>query len=176
MIRTPQSERPLPSDASRQPVALIAAVAENGVIGRDGDLPWRLPSDLAHFKRLTLGNTIVMGRRTHDSIGRILPGRRTIVVTRHALAGVETAATLSEAIAVAATPVFLAGGAGIYAEGIAHAATLHITRVHAAPPGDVVFPPIPPDFRCVQAEPGCPSDRDEAPFTFETYTRLHAFD
>lgn len=155
---------------------MIAAVAENGVIGRDGDLPWRLPSDLAHFKRLTLGNTLVIGRRTHESIGRPLPGRRTIVVTGRPLGGVETAPSLSEALARADTPVFLAGGARIYAEGMNFADTLHLTRVHARPEGDVVFPPIPPDFRLARAEDGVRGERDEAAFTHETYVRTRRFD
>jgi dihydrofolate reductase len=158
------------------PVGMIAAVAENGVIGRDGDLPWRLPSDLARFKGLTLGNTVVMGRRTHESIGRPLPGRRTIVVTSQAVAGMETASTLPEAIARALTPVFLAGGAGIYREGMAYADTLHITRVHARPEGDTFFPPIPPDFHLSAAEPGMRSERDDAAFTYETYVRTTGLD
>jgi len=168
----------LPSDAApaRVPVAIVAAVGENGVIGRDGDLPWRLPGDLAHFRRLTLGNTLVMGRRTHRSIGRPLPGRRTIVVTSRPLAGVETAGSIAEALMMAKTPVFLAGGARIYAEGMAAANTLHITRVHARPAGDTRFPPIDPAFRLVDASPGVRSERDEADFTHETWARTQAVD
>ena len=165
MIRIRRSGLPLPSE----PVAIIAAVAQNGVIGRANALPWRLPSDLAHFKRLTLGQTLVIGRRTHESIGRTLPGRRTIVVTRAALPGVETAASLAEAIGRATTPVFLAGGASIYAEGMALAETLHITRVAAAPEGDTLFPDIPAAFVRVAVEP-CPrTQKDDHEIVFETW-------
>jgi len=161
----------LPSENGGPPVAVIAAVAENNVIGRAGDLPWRLPSDLARFKRLTLGNTVVMGRRTHESIGRALPGRRTIVVSSRPIDGIETARSLPEAVRRAETPVFLAGGARIYAEGMALADTIFLTRVHARPSGDTFFPAIPPDFRRVSAEPGARGERDDEPFTYETFVR-----
>jgi dihydrofolate reductase len=152
---------------------MIAAVAENGVIGAGNALPWRLPGDLAHFKRLTLGNTVVMGRRTHESIGRPLPGRRTIVVTRRPVEGMETAATLAEAIARAHTPVFLAGGAGVYREGMGLADTLHITRVHARPQGDVHFPPVDTAvFALSHVAPGQRTAGDEHDVTHETYVRI----
>ncbi|MBJ3775523.1 dihydrofolate reductase [Acuticoccus mangrovi] len=155
------------------PIALIVAAAENGVIGQGGALPWRLPSDLAHFKRLTLGNTIVVGRRTHESIGKALPGRRTIVVSRGAVADMEVAPSLAAAVARAETPVFLAGGAGIYDEGMGIADTIHLTRVHAAPEGDVTFPPIDPTVFALQSrEPGTQGPRDDHPFSFETYVRI----
>jgi dihydrofolate reductase len=163
----------LPSEIARPPVAIIAAVAENGVIGRANALPWRLPSDLAHFRRLTIGNTIVVGRRTHESIGRPLPGRRTIVVASSPVEGMETAPSLAEAVARSERPVFLAGGAGIYEEGMALADTLHITRVHARPEGDTVFPPVDPAvFRLARAEPGVREARDECDFTYETFVRI----
>lgn len=156
------------------PVAIIAAVAENGVIGRDNDLPWRISSDMAFFKKLTLGHTLVMGRRTYASIGRPLPGRRTIVVTSSPIAGlagdVETAAGLGEAIAMAHGPVFLAGGAGIYAEGLGMADTLHLTRVHAAPDGDTMFPAF-DGFVLAKSEPGVRGEKDAHDFTFETWVR-----
>lgn len=164
----------MPSE--RPPIAIIAAVAENGVIGRGGAMPWRLSSDLARFKRLTLGNTVVIGRRTHESIGRPLPGRRTIVVSSRPVEGMETAQSLEEAIARADTPVFLAGGARIYAEGLAFAETIHLTRVHARPEGDTFFPPIPPDFRLVSSEPDVAGERDDVAFTYETFVRSGRFD
>lgn len=160
------------SAAARPPVAIIAAVARNGVIGRDGTLPWRLPGDLAHFKRLTLGNTLVVGRRTHESIGRALPGRRTIVLSSREVAGMERASSLEEAIARSQTPVFLAGGARVYEEGMALADALHITRVAACVPGDVVFPPIDrAQFHLDEVVPGARTARDEHAFTHETYLR-----
>jgi len=126
---------------------VIAAVADNGVIGhRDGRLPWSLPADLARFKRLTLGHTLIMGRRTFEAIGRPLPGRRTIVVTRDpgwSAAGVETAHGLDAAVAAAgAGEVFIAGGGEIYALALADAGALRLTHVHMAADGEVRFPAI----------------------------------
>jgi dihydrofolate reductase len=131
-------------------VTLVAAVAANGVIGVDGDLPWRLPEDLAHFKRLTVGHPMIMGRATFDSIGRALPGRTTIVVTRNpdwSADGVETAPNLEAALQRAAElddDIFIVGGGRIYAQALDAGAVdlMVITRVAAAPEGDVRFPPI----------------------------------
>ena len=160
-----------------RPVAIIAAVAKNGVIGRGNALPWRLPSDLANFKRLTLGQTIVIGRLTHESIGTALPGRRTIVVTRNMVPGMETAPTLQDAVARAQTAVFLAGGAAIYAEGMAFAQTLLITRVDLEPDGDTWFPPIDPAlYRLEEARPGVRGERDPCDFSFETWRRTRRLD
>ncbi|WP_108659307.1 dihydrofolate reductase [Acuticoccus kandeliae] len=153
------------------PVTILAAVAENGVIGRGLDLPWRLSSDLKRFKARTLGNTIVIGRRTHESIGKALPGRRTIVVSSRPVEGMEVAPSLAAALAMADTPVFLAGGARIYRDGMARADRIEITRVHARPDGDIYFPPIDEAFAKVAEEAGVQGERDEYPFTFETYAR-----
>lgn len=159
----------MPSDL---PVAIIAAVARNGVIGREGRLPWCLPGDLAHFRRLTLGNTLVIGRRTHESIGKALPGRRTIVVSRAAIPGVEVVRALADAIAAARTAVFLAGGAGIYAEGMALADTLHITRVATTVDGDALFPTIDPTaFELAESGPVEEGPRDDYPWHRETWLR-----
>ena len=156
----------MPSEAEPR-IALIAAVAENGVIGNAGGIPWRLPSDLKRFKALTIGHTLVMGRATYQSIGRPLPGRRTLVVTRSPIDGVETLPSLDAALAAADRPVFLAGGAGIYAEGMARADTIFLTRVHASPAGDTHFPPIDPAiFTCIEDESGEPTGADEHPFDF----------
>lgn len=161
----------MPSDAAPR-IALIAAVAENGVIGRAGGIPWRLPSDLKHFKALTIGHTLVMGRATFLSIGRPLPGRRTLVVTRTPIEGVETVASLKEALAAADRPVFLAGGARIYGDGMAHADTIFLTRVHARPDGDTHFPPIDPAvFAVVETETGVPAGADEHPFDYVVLKR-----
>ena len=129
-------------------VTLVAAVAANGVIGKDGTLPWHLPGDLRHFKRLTKGHVLVMGRRTFDSIGRPLPGRTTIVVTRrpewHA-DGVLTAPGVPEALAHAARideEVFVAGGQEIFRDALPVADRMVISRVDARPDGDTVFPPV----------------------------------
>jgi len=134
-------------------LAMIAAVADNGVIGRDNALPWRLPADLAHFKRTTLGKPIIMGRRTYESIGRPLPGRANIVVSRNpafTAAGVHSAASLDAALALAAEiarrdgsdEVVVIGGAAIYREALPLANRLYLTEVHASVAGDVLLPRI----------------------------------
>ena len=127
----------------RKRVVLVAAVADNGVIGADGDIPWRLPEDFAHFKRVTLGHTLVMGRATYDSIGRPLPGRTTIVLTRdpdwHA-DGVLTAPGIEEALALAEGDVYVAGGAAVYAAALPHADEQLLSEVDLEPEGDTFYP------------------------------------
>ncbi len=123
---------------------LVVAVARNGVIGRDNGLPWHLPADLAHFKRLTLGHPILMGRRTWQSIGRPLPGRRNLVLTRdpafHA-EGATVVRSLAEARAAAgAERLMVIGGAELYRECLPAAEVLHLTEVDADVPGDARFP------------------------------------
>jgi dihydrofolate reductase len=130
----------------RERLGIIVAVAANGVIGAQGDLPWRLPEDLRHFKQITLGHAIIMGRATWDSIGRPLPRRRNIVVTRNRsfrADGVEVAHSLDEALTLARTTdpePFVIGGASLYAEALPRATRLEITEVHAEVPGDTWFP------------------------------------
>ena len=130
----------------------IAAVARNGVIGADGDIPWRIPADWRRFKRLTLGHTLVMGRRTYDSIGRPLPGRTTVVVTRDKRwrgDDVLVAPSLPEALALAAAHerdmVFVAGGGEIYRQAWDTLDRLEVTEVDAEPDGNVHFPVVEPD-------------------------------
>jgi len=133
-------------------LVLVAAVAENGVIGRDGDMPWRLPGDLRHFKSLTLGKPVIMGRRTFDSIGRRpLPGRPNIVLTRDPAfraEGVQVASDLEAALRMAegeaarldADEIAVIGGSALYAETLPRAGRFYLTEVHAAPDGTVRFP------------------------------------
>lgn len=131
-------------------LTLVVAMGSNRVIGVGGTLPWHLPEDLAHFKRLTLGHPMVMGRTTYESIGRPLPGRTTIVVTRQhgwSAAGVEVAHSLDDAIALASElddEAFLVGGAQVYAEALERdlVDTMVVTRVRQAPEGDAWFPVI----------------------------------
>ncbi len=130
-----------------QRVVLVAAVAENGVIGAAGGIPWHLPEDFAHFKAVTVGHTLVMGRATYDSIGRPLPGRSTIVVTRDpawsAAAGVLVAHSFEDALAQAADlpgDVMVAGGAQVYALALPRATHQVLTEVHARPEGDTFYP------------------------------------
>ena len=134
-------------------IALIWAMARNGVIGRDNKLPWYLPEDLKYFKRVTTGKPVIMGRKTYDSIGRPLPNRTNIVVTRDAslnLEGVKVVTSLEDALDIARAEsvisdvdeVIVMGGAEIYAQALPHADRLYVTLVHAEVEGDAVFPPI----------------------------------
>jgi dihydrofolate reductase len=130
-------------------LTLLAARARNGTIGRDGGLPWHLPEDLRHFRQTTLGHPIVMGRRTFESIGRPLPGRRTIVLTRDAAwshPGCERAGSLEDALArcAGAPEVFVVGGGAVYAAAMPIADRLIVTDVEIDVDGDVLFPPIDP--------------------------------
>ena len=131
-------------------LSLVVARADNGIIGRDNALPWHLPADLRHFKRLTVGKPVVMGRRTFESIGKPLPGRHNIVLTRNGgwrADGVTVAANLAEAVAAAglqqhARPdeIMIIGGAAVYADALPSARRVHLTEVHSAPAGDTVLP------------------------------------
>jgi dihydrofolate reductase len=134
------------------PIALIAAVARNRVIGRDGGLPWRIPADLRYFKAQTMGKPVVMGRKTWQSIGKPLPGRQNIVVSRDralSLPGVTVVGDLIAALEAAARlmpgrEVMVIGGAAIYASALPLADRLYLTEVHADVAGDVVFPEFDP--------------------------------
>lgn len=141
-------------------VVLIVAMGRNRVIGDGRSMPWHLPADLAFFKRTTMGHPLVMGRATYDSIGRALPGRRTIVVTRQSdwtRPDVEVAHGLAEALALAGPsgPVFVAGGGQIYAQAMSVADTLVVTEVDAEPIGSTIFPAIDPSvWRETSRTPG----------------------
>jgi dihydrofolate reductase len=141
-------------------LAVIAAVGPGGVIGKAGALPWHLPEDLKRFKALTLGHAVVMGRRTHQSIGRPLPGRRNLVVSRQpgaAFAGCEAVPTLAAAVAAVAgdSLPFVIGGAELYAEALPLASHLFLTEVALPAEGDVYFPRFTAaDWEEVRREPG----------------------
>lgn len=130
------------------PLEIVAAVAANGAIGRDGQLPWHLPDDLRHFKALTMGHPVIMGRRTYESVGRPLPGRLTIVIS-HSLANpphqeVKLANSLEAAIALAAQatpgPAYVVGGAEIYRLALPRVSTMHLTELDEPVDGDTYFP------------------------------------
>jgi dihydrofolate reductase len=160
---------------------IVAAVARNGIIGGGNGLLWRLPSDLRRFKALTMGKPLVMGRRTFHSIGRPLPGRETIVLTRDrafAADGVHVAHDLEAALALAggqaeatgAEAIVIAGGGELYAQTIDRAHRLFITEVAAEPEGDARFPPIDPRaWRELSREAGMRGPKDEADFAFVEY-------
>lgn len=134
-------------------LGVIVAAAQNGVVGRNNALPWHLPEDLKYFKRMTLGKPIVMGRKTYESIGRPLPGRRNIVISRNAeyrAPGVDVVPDLEAALALAADQALIdgveelmvIGGAEIYAAAIPRADHLYVTEVHAEVEGDAWLPPV----------------------------------
>ncbi len=178
---------------------IVVAMAENRVIGRDGELPWHLPADLKHFKKLTLGHVVIMGRKTHESIvrrlGRPLPKRRSVVLSRdpgysaggpaqhRETPGVEVASSLEQALELAAgecavTPeggkrnVFVIGGAAVFAEALPLADRLHLTRVHAEVEGDVFFPDFDTGTWLLVSEERHQADQRHAyPFSFQVYER-----
>ena len=157
-------------------ITLIVAAADNGVIGRDNALPWHLPDDLQRFKRLTLGKPIVMGRKTFESIGRALPGRLNIVVTRDAnyrREGVTVAHDLDAAVAAAndAPEIMVIGGAELFRLFLPRAARVHLTRVHADVAGDVVWPTLDDSWRLVDSEPHAADERHASPMTFEVWEK-----
>ena len=159
-------------------LALVAACAENRVIGRDGGLPWHLPADLARFRRLTIGHAVIMGRRTWESIGgRPLAGRRNLVVTSHPLTapGVEAFASLEAALeAVRDDPEpCVVGGEGIYRAALPRATRIHLTRVHASPTGDTFFPEVEwSEWKLGFEERHEADARHACAFTFQTWERV----
>jgi dihydrofolate reductase len=167
-------------------LVLVAAVAENGVIGRDGGLPWRLPSDLRRFRAITVGHPVVMGRKTYGAIGKPLSGRTNVVVTRDAAfaaRGVVSAPNLEAALMVArgdasrrgVRDIMIIGGGELYRQTIARACRLEITRVHANPAGDSAFPVIDPaQWRETERHEHPAGPDDEAPFTTLAYQRIPA--
>lgn len=159
--------------------SIIVAAAENGVIGRHGQLPWRLSADLQRFKQLTMGHAVLMGRKTFESIGRPLSGRRMVMITRqpdYEAAGVEIAHTFPAACGLAAsaneTEAFIIGGAEIFRESLPHADRLYFTRVHAKIDGDVFFPQFDrADWRLISQEEHPADAKNDYPFTFQIYER-----
>jgi dihydrofolate reductase len=162
-------------------VSIIVAAAENGVIGRGGQLPWHLPADLRRFKALTMGHHLLMGRKTWESVGTPLPGRPMVVISRHSLAlpaGVARAATVAEAIARARqagdTEAFVAGGGEIYRLALAEDQVdrVYLTRVHHVFEGDAAFPELDGERWSLVEREDCPADeRNPYAFSYLTYDR-----
>lgn len=165
-------------------VTLVVAAARNGVIGRSGDMPWRMPSSLKRFRALTMGRPMIMGRKTFEAIGRPLDGRDSIVVTRNpdfAVAGVFRAASLAEAFAIAArlaaaratAEIIIAGGGEIYAAALPYATRVHLDLIDAVLDGDTVFPDLDPaQWRQAARSPMQPSAKDEFAATAILYERI----
>jgi dihydrofolate reductase len=155
-------------------ISLIVAASENHVIGRDGVLPWRQSDDLSHFRALTMGKPIVMGRKTWDSIGRALPGRQNIVVSRRpgfeaADAEVVVSAKAAVAATVGADEIMIIGGSEIYALFLPLADRVYLTRVHAEVEGDAHFPPLEDDWRLVSDERHAADENNEFEMSFRIY-------
>ena len=155
-------------------IALLVAVARNGVIGRDNKLPWHLPAELKRFKELSLGKPVLMGRKTYESIGKPLPQRRNIVITRNAAysaPGIEVAGSLEESIRMAGDvpEIVIIGGGEIFKESLPIATRMYYTVVQADIEGDAYFPEVDwSQWQETAREPGPPSD---PPFEFRVYER-----
>lgn len=159
-------------------IVLVVAVAENGIIGQAGQLPWRLASDLRRFRQLTLGKPVVMGRKTYASIGKPLDGRDNIIVTHqpdfhpagvHVASAVEEALELGQRLAAkhGVGEVMVIGGEEIFRRALGRAQRIHLTRVHATPAGDARFdPPGPPAWRETQRAPMVQGPNDQFPADF----------
>ena len=164
-------------------IILLAAVAENGVIGRDNALPWRLKSDLQRFRRISMGKPVLMGRKTYESIGKPLTGRTNIVVSRQrdfAAPGIVAAGNIDASLEVArgdalrraADTIVVIGGTEVFVQTLPLADRLEITIVHAAPEGDTFFPTIDPHaWREAERNSHPPGPHDDAAFTYVTYER-----
>jgi dihydrofolate reductase len=158
-------------------ITLVVAVADNGVIGRDNALPWHLPADLKHFKQVTMGKPIVMGRRTFESIGKPLPGRQNIVVTRdpnYQRDGVIVVHGVDAALdaAAEAPEIMVIGGAELFRLFLPRAGRIHLTRVHGEIAGDVRWPDLDPrEWKVVAREPYEADDRHAYSMTFEVWEK-----
>jgi dihydrofolate reductase len=158
-------------------ISIIVAMSTNRVIGADGELPWKISDDLKRFKALTMGKPIVMGRLTWESIGRPLPGRQNIVITRQAglvAEGCDVVASPAAALEIAsdAKEIMIIGGSQIYELFLPKAARLHVTQVHAEIDGDAFFPPInEAEWRLTDTEAHAASEANEFAFEFRTYAR-----
>ncbi|MBN4074154.1 dihydrofolate reductase [bacterium AH-315-E10] len=158
-------------------ISLIVAASENNVIGRDNQLPWRLSADLKRFKTLTTGHTIIMGRKTYESIGLALPNRRSIVISRrenNQFEGVETVDSLDSALQLSAedNERFIIGGAQIYECAMDCVDRLYLTRVHVKVEGDTFFTEVDPRVWSLVSEESYKADgKNDYPFTFQVFER-----
>ncbi|WP_276090666.1 dihydrofolate reductase [Pedobacter sp. JY14-1] len=158
-------------------VAAIVAMAENRAIGKDNELLWHLPEDLKHFKTMTRGHAIIMGRKTFDSLGKPLPHRRNIVITRNKhleLPGAEVVGSVDEALALCAgeEEVFIVGGAAIYKLALPRTDCIYLTTVHASYEGDAYFPELEPsEWKETTSERHEADERHNVAFTFSTLER-----
>lgn len=159
-------------------LSIIVAVSDNGVIGFENTLPWRLSSDLKRFKSITMGNSILMGRKTFESLPRLLPGRKTVILTRqpnYQFEGAVVVDSLQTAIEACRdeTEAFVIGGAEIYDQAIALASKIYLTKVHAEIEGDTFFPTIDwNDWNLLFEEKHAADEKNQYPTTFCVYERI----
>lgn len=156
-------------------ISLIVATGENNVIGLNNKMPWHLPADLAYFKRVTTGHAIVMGRKTFESIGRPLPKRTNIILTRdknfqatdcHIIHSVEAALELSKQ-----DQLFIIGGAEIYKQFLPHADKIYLTHIHQNFEGDTFFPKLTDEWKLVSTEKHDPDEKNQYEYEFRKYER-----
>jgi len=159
-------------------IVLVVAKSENNVIGVDGDLPWKISADLKHFKAVTMGHPIVMGRKTWDSIGRPLPGRRNIVITRRddlVIQGVDVVKSIDAALDLCrkdnAAKAMIVGGGQIYTDIMDRANVIELTEIHSEIEGDTFFPTIDQSAWVETAREAFPADGDTPAYSFVTLTR-----
>ncbi|TDQ07030.1 dihydrofolate reductase [Pedobacter metabolipauper] len=158
-------------------VTIVVAIAENNAIGKDNQLLWYLPTDLKHFKDITNHHTIIMGRKTFDSIGKPLPNRRNIVITRNtdlSIPGAEVTNTLDQALELCSKDdeVFIVGGAEIYRQALGKTDRIYLTRVHESYSADTFFPEIDPNvWKEISSEKHQPDEKNKVAYTFATLER-----
>ncbi|ATP55225.1 dihydrofolate reductase [Pedobacter ginsengisoli] len=158
-------------------LSIVVAIAQNNAIGKNNQLLWHLPADLKHFKQITSGHTIIMGRKTYDSIGKPLPNRRNIVITRNTgltIEGAEVVTTLEDALALCDNEdeVFIVGGAQIYEQALAKTHRIHLTTVHQNYDGDTFFPEIDKQvWKVINSEDHAPDEKNVVAYTFSTLER-----
>ena len=154
---------------------MIVAYDENRVIGGNNAIPWQglVPADMKHFRELTAGNTIIMGRNTFDSIWRPLPNRQNIVISRtqQSIAGVTVVSSLAEAYALAERNIFIIGGTQIYHLALKDVDILYATEIHTATHGDIVFPALGDDWQETAREDHMADEKNKVNYSFVTYTR-----
>ncbi|MEJ5995552.1 dihydrofolate reductase [Pedobacter sp. Du54] len=159
-------------------LSIIVAISENNAIGKNNQLLWHLPADLKHFKEITTGNTIIMGRKTYDSIGKPLPNRRSIVITRNAdlvIEGAEVVTSLAAAIALCKEneEAFIIGGAEIYEQALPFTSRIHLTRVHGKYDADAFFPVLHPTaWKEINSITFPADEKNNVAYTFSTLERI----
>ncbi len=164
---------------SKPVISLVCAMAKNRVIGKDNDMPWHLPADLKHFKATTMGKPIVMGRKTFESIGRPLPGRRNVVITRnpdYSAEGIEVVTSIDEALSLLSDveEIMITGGGNVYQQTIEQADRLYLTFIDLETDGDAFFPEFEHlDLKEVSRESHQPDEKNKLAYQFVEYSVSH---